>query len=226
MRKQVGTCIHTRLHYHAFMVNRERIIEAAARVYARHGFRGATTRLIATEAGVNEVTLFRIFGSKAALLEAVLTQQQVGLSAVVPLPDVPSDPVGELSAFVQSHLEKLRVMRPLLVQAMSELDQRPEAADFACRGRTDGQEVLQRYATRLQAQGLADAAADVPTAVTMLSSSVMGDVMGRPMVPDAYPPIDEAAERYVRCFFRAIGLATTGAIPAAKPARASQTRTA
>ena len=56
------------------LVSRERILEAAARVYAMHGFRGATTRLIANEAGVNEVTLFRSFGSKGALLEAVLEQ--------------------------------------------------------------------------------------------------------------------------------------------------------
>jgi AcrR family transcriptional regulator len=54
------------------MVSRERILDAAARVYSKHGFRGATTRLIAAEAGVNEVTLFRTFGSKGALLEAVL----------------------------------------------------------------------------------------------------------------------------------------------------------
>ena len=44
-----------------------RILAAAARVYAQYGFRGATTRLIANEAGVNEVTLFRTFGSKAEL---------------------------------------------------------------------------------------------------------------------------------------------------------------
>jgi AcrR family transcriptional regulator len=208
------------------MVNRERILEAAARVYAKHGFRGSTTRLIATEAGVNEVTLFRIFGSKSALLEAVLTQQKAGQPAVATLPDTPNDPVGELTAFTQAHLETLRVVRPLLVQTMSELDQRPEAADFACRGRSEVHDVLQRYATRLQSQGLADATADVPTAVTMLASTVMGDAMGRPMVPDAYPPIDEAAVRYVRCFLRAIGVATIGAMPAAPPAPASRTRTA
>ncbi|HUR29742.1 MAG TPA: helix-turn-helix domain-containing protein, partial [Planctomycetota bacterium] len=57
------------------MISRERILEAAGRVYAKHGFRGATTRLIAAEAGVNEVTLFRTFGSKGALLEAVLEQR-------------------------------------------------------------------------------------------------------------------------------------------------------
>jgi len=54
------------------MISKDRILEAAARVYSKHGFRGATTRLIAAEAGVNEVTLFRTFGSKGALLEAVL----------------------------------------------------------------------------------------------------------------------------------------------------------
>ena len=42
---------------------RDRILEAAKRVYAKHGFRGATTRLIAIEADVNEVTIFRTFGS-------------------------------------------------------------------------------------------------------------------------------------------------------------------
>ena len=52
---------------------RQRILDAAKRVYAVHGFRGATTRLIAIEADVNEVTLFRLFGSKAALFEALVT---------------------------------------------------------------------------------------------------------------------------------------------------------
>jgi AcrR family transcriptional regulator len=51
---------------------RQQILEAAVRVYSEAGFRGATTRRIADEACVNEVTLFRIFGSKAALIaEAV-----------------------------------------------------------------------------------------------------------------------------------------------------------
>ena len=43
---------------------RDRILEAAALVYAETGFRGATTRRIAERAGVNEITLFRHFGSK------------------------------------------------------------------------------------------------------------------------------------------------------------------
>lgn len=53
---------------------RQRLLDAAARVFARDGINGATTRAIAEEAGVNEVTLFRHFGSKDGLLDAVVGQ--------------------------------------------------------------------------------------------------------------------------------------------------------
>ena len=38
---------------------RGRLLEAAMQVFARDGLHKATTRVIAREAGVNEVTLFR-----------------------------------------------------------------------------------------------------------------------------------------------------------------------
>jgi AcrR family transcriptional regulator len=43
-------------------------------VFARDGLTGATTRAIAREAGVNEVTLFRNFRSKERLLAAVVQE--------------------------------------------------------------------------------------------------------------------------------------------------------
>jgi AcrR family transcriptional regulator len=190
------------------MVSRERILEAAGRVYAKHGFRGATTRLIAAEAGVNEVTLFRTFGSKGALLEAVLDQNDF-CSEVSPLPDPAVDPEEELTVWVGEHLERVRDLRPLLIQAISELDERPEVAEFACRGRDEVHEILTRYCAALQRDGRAEPDADVFAAVTMLISSVMGDAMGRSMVPQSFPPADEAPRRYVRCFLRAIGLSSS-----------------
>jgi AcrR family transcriptional regulator len=51
---------------------RQLLLNAAARVFARDGLEGATTRAISREAGVNEVTLFRQFGSKEHLIEAVV----------------------------------------------------------------------------------------------------------------------------------------------------------
>jgi AcrR family transcriptional regulator len=51
---------------------RQKLLDAAARIFARDGLNGATTRAIAREAGVNEVTLFRHFHSKERLLAAVV----------------------------------------------------------------------------------------------------------------------------------------------------------
>ena len=51
-----------------------RILEAAAQVFTAQGYTGATTRAIAAAAGVNEVTLFRHFGSKKNLALAAIDQ--------------------------------------------------------------------------------------------------------------------------------------------------------
>jgi len=200
-------------------VSRERILEAAARVYALHGFRGATTRLIANEAGVNEVTLFRTFGSKSALIEAVLAQY--GLSRpTVTLPDEPADPLAELTAFVSEHLQRVREMRPLLMHTMSEVDERPEAQEFACRGRHDIHDTITSYLRKLQARGLADRAVDVEVAAVMLTATVMSDAVSRHIVPEVYPPIESAAEQYVRAFLRLLGANTA---PVAAPPASSAT---
>lgn len=51
---------------------RTRILVATRAVFALKGSRGATTREIADRAGVNEATLFRHFGNKHALLQAMV----------------------------------------------------------------------------------------------------------------------------------------------------------
>ena len=51
---------------------REKILSAAAEVMAELGYARATTRIIAKAAGVNEVTLFRHFGSKRNLLSEMI----------------------------------------------------------------------------------------------------------------------------------------------------------
>jgi AcrR family transcriptional regulator len=57
---------------------RQRILAAAEMVFSREGLRGATTREIAREAGVNEVTLFRHFRSRDLLLGAVMERGTLG----------------------------------------------------------------------------------------------------------------------------------------------------
>ena len=51
---------------------REALLKAAIKAFSEAGMRGATTRRIAQEAGVNEVTLYRHFRSKDDLIDAAL----------------------------------------------------------------------------------------------------------------------------------------------------------
>jgi TetR/AcrR family transcriptional repressor of mexJK operon len=64
---------------------RQRIIQAASQVFSDSGYTGATTRAIAAAAGVNEVTIFRQFGSKKKLMLEVVQRESAlaGISKVL-----------------------------------------------------------------------------------------------------------------------------------------------
>jgi AcrR family transcriptional regulator len=101
---------------------RERILRAAAEVFAEKGYAASTTRELAAAAGVNEVTLFRHFGSKSNLLTAVIDE----FSA---LPDISATLAGGFTgdyrqdltrigtAFMVSILERQEAMRLMLCEA-------------------------------------------------------------------------------------------------------------
>ncbi len=185
---------------------RDRILDAAKKVYAQHGFRGATTRLIAIEAGVNEVTLFRTFGSKAALFEALM-QAHVTQSPIPALPDNPVDPELEMTEWVSAVLGHMRENRALIRTSFGEIEERPEAAISMCEGPNCAGMILTDYMLRLQSTGIAAADADIPTIVAMLMSSMFGDAISRDVMPGAFPqPESEAASKYVRTVLRALGV--------------------
>ena len=203
---------------------RDRILDAAKRVYAQHGFRGATTRLIAIEAGVNEVTLFRTFGSKAALFEALMAAH-AAQSPVPTLPENPEDPEREMTGWVAAMLAYMRENRALIRTSFGEIEDRPEAAISICEGPHCAGKILTEYVLRLQSMGLADADGDVETAVAMLMSSMFGDAISRDVMPGAFPqPESEAPGRYVRTVLRALGVKAVR--PASQRRRSSITRAA
>ena len=185
---------------------RDRILDAAKKIYALHGFRGATTRLIAIEAGVNEVTLFRTFGSKAALFEAVMSAH-VANAPIPELPDIPEDPEREMTDWVDAVLSHMRENRALIRKSFGEIEDRPEAAVSMCEGPNCAGMILTDYLMRLQSMGIAAPDGDIPTAVAMLMSSMFGDAVSRDLMPSAFPqPESEAPSKYVRVFMRALGV--------------------
>ena len=190
------------------MDNRDRILQAATRVYAQHGFRGATTRLIAIEAGVNEVTLFRTFGSKGALFQAMM-QHHVASSPLPELPDEPRDPQQEITAWCTALLAHMRASGSLIRKSFGEMEERPDAAVSVCEGPNCAALLLTTYVARLQELGIADETADVSTAVAMFMSTLFGDTICRDMMPNGFPqPAEEAPAKYVRTFLRSVGANT------------------
>ncbi len=106
---------------------KERITQAALGVFSRKGYASATTREIATEAGVNEVTLFRHYGSKENLLSAVVER-----FSVLPIIEETLDKelVGEfrvdLKTIARHILAAWEERKQLIMIMMLEAQQHPE----------------------------------------------------------------------------------------------------
>ena len=201
--------------------NRCRILDAAARVYALLGFRGATTRRIAEAAGVNEVTLFRTFGSKEALLAEALRRRASAPAEALALPADPGDPERELTVWSTAHLGELRASRAFIRQAMSDAEERPEVAPCVSSGWCAADGALRQYLVRLVELGFLEVGAPAGAPVTgpalaryeevlvgggMLMASLFADAMGRDMMPEMFPqPAERAPALYVRLFLRSVG---------------------
>ncbi|MEM8505747.1 MAG: TetR family transcriptional regulator [Cyanobacteria bacterium P01_D01_bin.1] len=104
--------------------SREKIVKASLRLFAQQGTSATTTKEIAESAGVNEVTLFRQFGSKQGLLLAVLqeasvlSEMQAALSEIVGA----NDP---LTAYGSATLELLEQVPELMRSLIGESGQSP-----------------------------------------------------------------------------------------------------
>ena len=109
-------------------LTRERILAAAQAVFSRDGFQGATTREIAREAGVNEVTIFRHFHTREELLHATLKHSCVSLDALVqPEENWREDLFGCLERFVRELYAHLRGKEALVRAFTSEAPILPES---------------------------------------------------------------------------------------------------
>ena len=185
------------------LVNRQKLLEAAARVFAEAGFRGATTRRIAEEAGVNEVTLFRLFGSKAQLMAEAI--ECVNADCGPRLPAEPGDVEQELTEYCATSLEFMRQIRFMIRKTMAEIEERPEMAAFVSEQKTPQFRELVGYASKVRQPQTAEEHEDLCTACTMLMTALFSDAVGREIVPDMYPsPPSDAARKYVRVFLQMI----------------------
>lgn len=77
-------------------VARQRVVEAAAELLAREGREAVTTRAVAAAAGVQAPVIYRLFGDKDGLLEAVVEHGYATFLAAKHADARPEDPVEDL----------------------------------------------------------------------------------------------------------------------------------
>ncbi|WP_026909439.1 TetR/AcrR family transcriptional regulator [Patulibacter minatonensis] len=107
------------------------IVEAAAQVFARHGYEAGTTNRIAERAGVSIGTVYQYFPDKDAILVALVEEHLDGaLAALTPLLTdlvVRSPPVEEGIPRMLQALVELHRRHPALHRVLFEEAPRPEA---------------------------------------------------------------------------------------------------
>jgi AcrR family transcriptional regulator len=127
---------------------RQRILQAATQLLADVGYAQATTRLIADAAGVNEVTLFRHFGSKKALMTACIeAYNKAGFAATFEA-ELSGDYSTDILLMAQHQIADMRANAEFLRILLCDVRSVPELRQVLLTGGRSNQERLTRYFQR------------------------------------------------------------------------------
>jgi len=126
--KASGTAAGARKKTRGFEDTHERILETALEIFSKKGFKGATTRELAAEAKVSEVTLYRHFESK----EEVFAEIAKRFTIVPVLENIPAEiftkPLGEKLKFIAGKFfavfrERSSIMRIMFAESIVHKEQ-------------------------------------------------------------------------------------------------------
>ena len=133
---------------------KQRILKAVRALWEEGGFPAITTRAVAATAKVNEVTLFRHFGSKEGLIRAMIDDvigrlDSRNLVAADEAPTLAADLEHWARTYVEQTLPIADVMLLNLVEATRDPESSPWPQEFATRL----PQALARHLESLQARG-------------------------------------------------------------------------
>jgi len=150
---------------------RSRIVEAAARLLAEHGARAVTTRAVAQAAGVQAPTIYRLFGDKDGLIDAVAEHVMATYVATKSAAGATTDadPVADLRAGWRTQVE-FGLANPELYALLSSPGHNDTSPATAA-----GIQVLRTLVRRLATAGLLRV--DEQRAVAMIHAAGTGTVL-------------------------------------------------
>ena len=151
--------------------SRERIIKSALSLFSTHGITAATTKQIAETAGVNEVTLFRQFGSKQGLLLAVLQNAPIAQKMQAVLSEIigANEPIG---AYGAAGLELIKQVPELVRSLIGESGQLPLENQQALGNAL--QQANQQTISYLQGAQLSFSGLSIEEAAKLLNATILG----------------------------------------------------
>ena len=189
---------------------RRQILDAAIEEFAQHGFRGTTTRRLASAAGVSEATLYLHFPTKRALYRAILQDKVRGEDSVLaeltagetrPLRDTL---LRVASAALRRHKRHRTLLRLLLYSA---LEDHELARDFFRQQMKGPFRQLICMLRACQERGELDRDVDVEVAARAFVGLVHNEILWRELVGGALAPrlsVERVVDGYVEIYLHGV----------------------
>jgi AcrR family transcriptional regulator len=199
------------------------VIEAAGRLFTEHGYPAITIEAIAEAADTPLPTVYRLFGSKRALLAAVLDTAFGGDDEPIAFADRPADrparaetdPVKMVDAFARIVAEFMERSSAILHALTTAAQVDSDAAGLLAEIRRQRHTGQSRIVTALKARGALDPGLDTSEAADMVYALLSPDVHRILTVERGWP-----ADRYERWMARSLAtLLPAGQRPPASPNR-------
>jgi len=177
----------------------QRVVAAARELFAERGYSATTTRAIAERAGVNEVTLFRRFTSKAGILRVIADQfaeQAAGMATAgddgTEADATPGTTRARLTELARMEITSAVDNGGLAMRLALEASSVPEVAEVLGAGSAGNFEGLVHYLSSCQDAGNLRADLQAPLLAEAFFSLTSNLVMAR-LLMGAPPPQDAAA---------------------------------
>ena len=124
---QVSTCTQKDDKMPTKKDTETKILDAALELFSEKGFKATTTKAIAEKAGVNEVTLFRYYGSKEKLFFAVVDKEAEVRMGILQMELEPSENMVDELTMIGNHMAESMVERASFFRLIVlEIDRYPE----------------------------------------------------------------------------------------------------
>jgi AcrR family transcriptional regulator len=204
---------------------RLKLVDTARRLFTEHGYPGTTLEAIGEAADVPLPTLYRLFGSKRALLTTVLDTTLGGDDQPIAFGDRPAaraaraetDPAKMVTAFARIITEFMQRSSAILHVLATAAQVDPDAADLLAQIRQQRHTGQSRIVAALQARGALDPSLDSSEAADMVYALLSPDMHRILTVERGWP-----ADRYERWIARSL----TALLPAAQIPPAGLNRSA